>query len=99
MEPTDNLTFSADAYRIFIADRIVLTGNFVGDSVRLLLARNGFDGVGGARFFANAVDTRTSGLDVVANYTFTLLRASTVRLIAGFNITSTRVLHVADTPS
>ncbi len=98
MEPIPSFSLSVDAYRIFIADRIVLSGNFVGDSVRLKLAAAGFPGIGGARYFTNAVDTRTDGVDVVTNYGFTLPDASAIRLTGGYNYNQTKVQNIAKTP-
>ncbi|MEP6689870.1 MAG: TonB-dependent receptor [Gemmatimonadaceae bacterium] len=97
-EPFQSFSISVDAYRIFITDRIALTGNFVGDSVRVKLANAGFPGVGGARYFTNAIDTRTEGLDVVANYGFSLPDASTIRLTGGFNRNYTRITRISSTP-
>ncbi len=54
--------FSAtvDAYMIRVDDRIVLTDNFDASGLGL--------GVEAAQFFANGVDTKTTGLDVVLAY-------------------------------
>lgn len=54
-------TASVDAYVIDVDDRIVLTDNFDASGLGL--------GVVAAQFFANGVDTRTTGLDVVGSYT------------------------------
>jgi iron complex outermembrane recepter protein len=56
--------FSAtiDAYSITVDDRIILTDNFTDQSILGPLK------VDAAQFFANGVDTRTSGLDIVLNY-------------------------------
>ena len=51
------------------------------------------------RFFTNAIDTRTLGVDVVANYGFALGATSTVRLTGGYNYNVNRVLRVAPTPA
>ncbi|SFW22506.1 TonB-dependent receptor [Cellulophaga fucicola] len=60
--------FSAtiDAYSISVDDRIILTDNFTDQTVLGPL------GVDAAQFFANGVDTRTSGLDIVLNYSTAL---------------------------
>jgi iron complex outermembrane recepter protein len=64
----EGFTASADFYHIRIEDRIVLTGDFyndddeIGDVLRAL-------NVGSARFFANAINTTTNGLDLVLSYT------------------------------
>ncbi len=55
-----DFTATVDAYSISVKDRIVLTDNF--DASHLGL------GVDVAQFFANGVDTRTQGLDIVLGY-------------------------------
>ncbi len=55
--------FSAtvDGYSISIDDRIILTDNFDVSALGV--------GAEAAQFFANGVDTRTNGVDIVLNYT------------------------------
>ena len=60
LEPLDGMEVSIDLYRIDIDDRIVFSGNFTGGRISQLLAPFGATG---ARFFTNAIDTRTDGLD------------------------------------
>ncbi len=91
MEPAPRLSFTLDFYRIDIRDRVVFSENFNGKPVRDFLAANGQPGVGGARYFSNAIDTRTDGLDAIANYGFTFGRHGTTRLTAGLNVTSNKV--------
>ncbi|MBA3554221.1 MAG: TonB-dependent receptor, partial [Gemmatimonadales bacterium] len=74
------------------------SGNFTGTAVRTFLEQRGFPGVAGARFFTNAIDTRTLGVDVVANYGFALGDVSTLRLTGGYNYNVSRVLRVSPTP-
>lgn len=95
---SNSLSFSADYYDVKIEDRIVLSGNFIHASVRELLAANGIPGVSGARYFTNAIDTRTKGLDVVLNYGLNLGTAGLTRLTAGYNRNETEVTRVSDTP-
>lgn len=52
-------TATADLYYIDVRDRIVLTGNFDAPQIQ---------NVDSAQFFANGVDTETTGLDVVLTY-------------------------------
>jgi iron complex outermembrane recepter protein len=54
--------------------------------------------VAGGRFFTNAIDTRTLGVDIVANYGFAIGTTSTLRFTGGYNYTVNRVLRVAPTP-
>ena len=99
LNPVKNLSVTADYYQILIDDRIVFTGNFTGTAVRTYLESQGFSGVAGGRFFTNAIDTRTLGVDIVANYGFALGATSTLRLTGGYNYNVNRVLRVAPTPA
>ncbi len=91
-QPLDNFSITADFYFVGIDDRIVLTSRFSdGDpTVAQILAPFQRDGVSTAQFFANAVDTETMGLDIVANYT-TLAGPGTLTLTGAANFTDTDV--------
>jgi iron complex outermembrane receptor protein len=98
-EPVRNLGLTVDYYNIFIRDRIVFSGNFIGDTIRTQLEAIGVSGVQGARYFTNAINTRTKGVDVVANYGVALGPAgSQLRLTAGYNHTRNRVTRVVANP-
>jgi iron complex outermembrane receptor protein len=98
LNPVKNLAITADYYQILIDDRIVFSGNFNQPAVVTFLTNAGFPGVSGARFFTNAIDTRTLGVDIVANYGFAVGATSTIRLTGGYNYNVNRVLRVAPTP-
>ncbi len=55
-------TATVDAYSITVDDRIILTDNFTDQAILGPL------NVDAAQFFANGVDTRTNGLDIVLGY-------------------------------
>ena len=93
--PVSALAITVDYYRIAIDDRIVLSGNFTAPPIAALLAPFGANS---ARFFTNAIDTRTNGVDVTANYTLTLGAAGDVQLRAGYNNTRTEVVGSIATP-
>lgn len=95
---SNSLSLSADYYDVKIDDRIVLSGNFIDISVRNLLAANGIPGVSGARYFTNAIDTHTKGLDIVVNYGLDLSKAGLLRFTGGFNRNETEVTRVSETP-
>jgi iron complex outermembrane receptor protein len=99
LNPVKNFSLTADYYQILIDDRIVFSGNFTGTAIRTFLEGQGFVGVAGGRFFTNAIDTRTLGVDVVANYGFAIGTTSTLRLTGGYNYNVNRVLRVAPTPA
>ena len=55
-----NFKASIDAYLVYIKDRIILSGNFDASTL-------GF-GVNNVQFFANGVDTKTTGVDLILNW-------------------------------
>jgi iron complex outermembrane receptor protein len=81
------LTATADAYTIAVDNRIVLTDNFDASGLGL--------GVQAAQFFANGVDTKTNGLDVVVSYARQLStgRSFTVGLSGNFNSLDVESVH------
>ncbi|MEO7274401.1 MAG: TonB-dependent receptor [Vicinamibacterales bacterium] len=93
--PIPSLDITVDYYRIAIDDRIVLSGNFNSPSVAVLLAPFGANS---ARFFTNAIDTRTNGVDVTANYRLALDTAGDVRLRASYNNTRSKIVGSIATP-
>ncbi len=99
LAPLSTLNFTADYYNIKIDDRIVLSGNFTGAALTAFLAAQGFPGVGSARFFTNAIDTHTAGLDIVTRYAWDLGPYGVTRITGGFNKTKTHVTRVAATPA
>jgi iron complex outermembrane receptor protein len=95
LTPIRALDITVDFYRIAIDDRIVLSGNFTAPAIAVLLAPFGANS---ARFFTNAIDTRTNGVDVTANYRITLDTAGDVRLRAGYNHTRSKIVGSVATP-
>jgi iron complex outermembrane receptor protein len=79
-------------------DRIVLSNNFTAQSVIDTLNAHGLTGLGGGRYFTNAVDSRTNGIDVVANYGWSFSSSAVLRLTGGYNGNWTKVTRV-DTSS
>jgi iron complex outermembrane receptor protein len=98
LRPVRTLSLSADFYRIDIDDRIVFSGNLINATTTALLTANGFPGVGGARYFTNAIDTKTNGVDVVASYGVAINERSTLRLAAAFNKNTNEIKRVRPTP-
>jgi len=93
--------FSAtvDFYNIKIKDRIVLSSNFTGAPVIALLATQGITGIGGGRYFTNAVDTTTEGLDISGRYTWKTTDAGKFILTAGYNHNKTKADKVKQAPA
>jgi iron complex outermembrane receptor protein len=96
LAPVPGLDFTVDYYHIAIDDRIVLSGNFTGPQITALLAPFGANS---ARFFTNAINTRTNGVDVTAAYRVALPAAGDVRLHLGYNNTRTKIVGAVVTPA
>ena len=84
LKPAKNFVVTVDGYLINIKNRIVITSAIT--DTTLLNPLN----VQSARFFTNAIDTRTKGIDVVANYTVNFSKRSKldISLASNFNKTT-----------
>jgi iron complex outermembrane receptor protein len=91
------LSVTVDAYRIELRDRILLTSFLTGAGVDAILAANGFQSYS-VRYFANAIDTNTQGIDVVTTYNMRLNDFGSLRLSAAFNYNKTKINKIADNP-
>ncbi|NNG24032.1 TonB-dependent receptor plug domain-containing protein [Telluria aromaticivorans] len=98
LRPTPNFSVTADLYRTNIDDRIVFSSNIAPESGACLTAaacpiKAILDPlrVGQAQFFTNAIDTSTTGFDLVAQHT-TRWTGSTLVLSGqlGFNRTEVK---------
>ncbi|MBJ7387933.1 MAG: TonB-dependent receptor [Sphingomonadaceae bacterium] len=89
--PFNGLSITADYYNIKINDRITLTENLQGTDVVALLTTAGVTGVSSARFFINGIDTKTSGLDVVASYRLPDFGLGQFRVSVGYNLNDTKI--------
>lgn len=98
-QPTDRFTASVDFYNITIDDRVVLSSNFTGGPIGAFLAANGQAQANGGRYFTNAVDTRTRGVDVNARYTWKLEEMGELALSAAVNVNDTTVTKIRATPT
>jgi iron complex outermembrane receptor protein len=94
--PVGGLTVTSDFYFIRLDDRIVLTGFLDTDSVASIL-RNIGSRAEAAQYFTNAIDTRTRGLDVTADYQTAALGGA-VGLNAVFNFTKTTIPNEDNIP-
>ena len=85
------IRFTMDAYWIQIKNRIVLSGGFdrtINPNVNDLL--HDITDVNQVQFFANAINTRTKGLDIVINGNWKIKKASLMAMLAA-NFTQTRL--------
>jgi iron complex outermembrane recepter protein len=99
LQPVEALTMSVDYYNITLDDRVVLSSNFTGTAVQNFLIANGQPQASGGRYFTNAVDTRTSGVDVNARYTLRTDDLGRWTFTLGANFNETTVRRVKPTPT
>jgi iron complex outermembrane receptor protein len=98
LQPIDRMYITIDAYRIELTDRISLSENLTSAAVRNYLNANGFIGVGGGRYFTNAIDTTTDGIDIVGTYGWDL-GAGDFDLTVGYNHNETEIDRIAPNPA
>lgn len=100
--PTKNLYLTLDAYQIEIDDRISLSSNINASSptVRNYLTSNGITNTNfnTIRFFNNASDTRTRGVDLVANYQWQNLPYGELTTSLAYNFNRNEVTSVDKNP-
>ena len=96
-------SFALDFYEVTIEDRIVLSSTFIDPSgvslIRDFLSRNGQSQAIGGRFFTNAVDTRTQGVDLDLHYTIRPAGLGKMTFNLGANHNRTKVTRAAATPA
>lgn len=79
---TGKFTATVDGYYIKVKNRIVLTGNFSRDDLPTDVQAE-YPYINQAQFFANAIDTRTMGIDVILNYNETIGSGKLTATLAG----------------
>jgi iron complex outermembrane receptor protein len=100
-QPTPSFTSSIDAYQIEIDDRVVLSSNFTGAAGSPFLNylnSQGLFGTTGGRYFTNAVDTRTRGIDLNGRYVWRPGDFGRFTFTAGVNVNKTEATKIKSTP-
>ncbi|WP_432380258.1 TonB-dependent receptor plug domain-containing protein [Duganella sp. P38] len=99
LQPSRNWTASIDAYRIDIDDRIALSANMtLNPALQNTLAAQGIL-VGAGRYFTNAIDTRTTGVDLLSTYRWETRDAGRFDFTAAYNHNKTKLEHVNANPA
>ncbi|MEI8114999.1 MAG: TonB-dependent receptor [Bacteroidia bacterium] len=97
--PLNDLSFSVDAYQIQIDNRVILTGNLGNDSygnpVDEIRAFFKPFGTQTGRFFTNAINTGTNGIDAVSNYKWRL-KVGVIDISLAYNYSKTKIERNAD---
>ncbi|MHB1689005.1 MAG: TonB-dependent receptor [Ignavibacteriaceae bacterium] len=91
----NNFAITVDGYIINVTNRIVLTENFIGGKIPAFLSSKGINANGG-RFFTNALNTSTKGIDVTAKYGIQFAAESILRFIVAMNFNQTDITNRSD---
>lgn len=97
-EPIDSFIVTVDAYRIELNDRISITSTLSGPEVTAILVANGLSSSLSGQYYTNAIDTTTTGIDVVGSYSVDLGSAGSVAFNLGFNSNDTDIDRIAPNP-
>lgn len=90
LNPVKGLLITVDGYIIKVKDRIVITGNITDPRLSDPAVVGQGNEVESGRFFANAIDTETKGVDVVVTYDWILGNGKLNINLAG-NYTETKI--------
>lgn len=98
-QPLPQASVTLDAYQIEIRDRIALTGFLYGPGVDQLLVANGSREGYRVKYFTNAADTTTRGIDLVTDYRFDYGSFGKVKYGLAFNYNDTKLDSIKETPA
>ncbi|TDQ38232.1 TonB-dependent receptor plug domain-containing protein [Thiopseudomonas denitrificans] len=93
-QPTPNLTASLDGFVTDIHDRIMPTTYISADSAPAAKPVLDQYNIDGAVYFANALKTRTHGVDLRLDYNLDLKQDATLKLLSGYQYSKTRIKNV-----
>jgi iron complex outermembrane recepter protein len=97
--PGGGFSVTVDAFQIDIKDRITLSDRFFGDPIAAFIqSRPGGAGIASVRFFTNAADTQTRGVDVIARQSFRALSGRITLELAG-TFAETKITRLQATPA
>ncbi|GAC1591858.1 MAG: TonB-dependent receptor [Hymenobacter sp.] len=94
----ENLLFTLDAYQIDIADRIIDSERLIKKDIKALQT-DAFANISEIRFFTNAIDTRTRGLDLVTTYKTEFSERSRLTASVALTFNATDIVRTGATPA
>lgn len=95
LTPGHGFTLSVDYFHIAIKDRIALSETLSGAAVLAVLKAAKITNASQARFFTNALDTTTSGVEVSATWRGTIAPGARLTLNGGYARAKTNVDRIA----
>lgn len=96
--PFDGFSFTADYFHIRIRDRIALSEQLGGAAVNAILLANDITNFQQVRFFTNAVDTTTRGVEVTARWQGNIGPDTRLAVNAGYGWFKTRLDTLSPNP-
>ncbi len=99
--PSNDFNVTLDVYHIKINDRILLGATFDGSSdsvIAKILTDSGLTQIVGVQFPTNALDTKTDGVDIAANYRMQAGRG-TLDFTGAFNYTKNKITRIDGLPA
>ncbi|MCO8163724.1 TonB-dependent receptor [Pseudomonas sp. 21LCFQ010] len=98
-KPLPQANVTLDAYQIEIKDRVALTGFLFGSGVNQVLQQLGYTPGYRVKYFTNAADTTTRGVDLVTDYRVDYGRFGSVKYGVAFNYNKTELDSIKSTPA
>ncbi|QLF94666.1 TonB-dependent receptor [Pseudomonas sp. ABC1] len=98
-QPLPQANVTLDAYQIEIRDRIALTGFLYGAGVDTALVNYGYKAGYRVKYFTNAADTTTRGIDLVTDYKVDYGQFGKVKYGVAFNYNKTEIDDIKETPA
>ena len=99
--PNRSFNITTDVYRITLKNRILLGATYDGTSdpvVAQILADSGLSQIAGVQFPTNALDTKTNGVDIAANWRMAAGKGS-LDFTAAMNFTKNEITRVDPLPT
>lgn len=96
--PLEGFSFTADYFHIRIKDRIALSEQLGGTAVAGILAQAGITNFQQVRFFTNAVDTTTRGIELTARWQGEIAAGTRLAVAAGYGWFDSRLDRLAANP-
>ncbi len=96
--PAPNLTVTADVFRIDIYNRIALSETLGDPLVTSILTAHGITDAASARFFTNAANTKTSGVDLMGDWRHAFAGYGLLKLNLGYEIADQQITALRTNP-
>ena len=96
--PMDDLTLTADVFRVDIKNRIALSETLSSPAVTAILLAHNITNAASARYFTNAANTKTTGLNMTADWKHEIDDWGLLNVSLGYNIADSGVTSLKTNP-